>query len=196
MSSLEKSCKKIFQSIHPLRGGTLREITCGRCLQFQSIHPLRGGTQACRTSTRPTWHFNPSTPCGVERGKGPGVAGDRISIHPPLAGWNNTGAQFSTKTKNISIPPPLAGWNTLVIIFLIAFFVISIPPPLAGWNQIRSGADIVSGISIPPPLAGWNSTIMCKNHYYEDFLSLILQGPAFKKLVNVVYLFLYILAHL
>ena len=58
----------LFQSTHPLRGGTLLFKWVALFQQFQSTHPSRGGTitlfALCRNR--------------------------HISIHPPLAGWDET----------------------------------------------------------------------------------------------------------
>ena len=61
-----------FQSTHPLRGGTSRPTVARRCAdEFQSTHPLRGGTGRL-------------TSCKLS---------GRISIHPPLAGWDSKNTQ-------------------------------------------------------------------------------------------------------
>ena len=57
----------IFQSTHPVRGGTRNTGTSSyKSVLFQSTHPVRGGTNGCnnRSDVR------------------------RISIHPPREGWD------------------------------------------------------------------------------------------------------------
>ena len=79
-----------FQSTHPLWGGTCPPIAAAMVRAFQSTHPLWGGTFSpdCKhfskafQSTHPLW----------------GGTGDfwgldglyRISIHPPLVGWDKS----------------------------------------------------------------------------------------------------------
>ena len=101
----------VFQSTPPVRGGTRRSRLCMTPSPFQSTHPVRGGTA-------------PVLRLGVHQ---------RISIHPPRAGWDVT-----------SFP-----------VWYIS--LISIHPPRAGWD-IESGLERQENkISIHPPRAGWDS---------------------------------------
>ena len=126
----------LFQSTHPVRGGTNMCVYCPLYCQI-SIHPPRAGwdvkhfgisTREIGISIHPpragwdqlingnsieTINFNPPTPCGVGR-SGTGALSDvsRISIHPPRAGWDwHVG--IIVGQRHISIHPPRAGWDKL-----------------------------------------------------------------------------------
>ena len=82
----------VFQSTHPVRGGTvLKKITPCPGL-FQSTHPVRGGTK-------------PPPQSGEQR---------KISIHPPREGWDGGGIN-SGLGGGISIHPPREGWDTATL---------------------------------------------------------------------------------
>ena len=147
----------IFQSTHPLRGGTQAAYYSDGIAKFQSTHPLRGGTS----------------------GGQPFRTEEQISIHPPLAGWDRklfsrkkrsydfnpptpcgvgpVVRKFKPKFDSISIHPPLAGWDLETVLAFFQMTAISIHPPLAGWDPGRHGATQDPCISIHPPLAGWDS---------------------------------------
>ena len=78
-----------FQSTHPVWGGTkLPGISIVSNI-FQSTHPVWGGTADLRISAKHLRDFNPPTPCGV----GPVLFSELhfafdISIHPPRVGWD------------------------------------------------------------------------------------------------------------
>ena len=57
--------KLIFQSTHPVRGGTNRLKRRLSPFAFQSTHPVRGGTSMDSVATSVHGNFNPPTPCGV-----------------------------------------------------------------------------------------------------------------------------------
>ena len=80
----------VFQSTHPLWGGTCNNVVRIFILRFQSTHPLWGGTALL---------FLCNTAIG-------------ISIHPPLVGWDGL-ACFCGNRVPISIHPPLVGWDAL-----------------------------------------------------------------------------------
>ena len=79
----------LFQSTHPVRGGTSISSTSISTKGFQSTHPVRGGTE----------------------GQLPGPVAVKISIHPPRAGWDLLGGALSQQDVLISIHPPRAGWD-------------------------------------------------------------------------------------
>ena len=101
--------------------------------KFQSTHPVRGGTAGWDIQMVIVPDFNPPTPCGVGPEGDPACCPtDRISIHPPRAGWDPDGAVVS-RVRLISIHPPRAGWDTA-----------------------QKVADMIVRISIHPPRAGWD----------------------------------------
>ena len=102
----------VFQSTHPVRGGTDDDDNF-YCARGISIHPPRAGWDAscfCMRSRR------------------------QISIHPPRAGWDLIYNWTTDKSKIISIHPPRAGWDTPAALFVNNYF-ISIHPPRAGWDS-------------------------------------------------------------
>ena len=58
--------KLVLQSTHPVRGGTARLSAAVTLLPFQSTHPVRGGTAVVNAVKEPP----------------------EISIHPPREGWD------------------------------------------------------------------------------------------------------------
>ena len=123
----------LFQSTHPVRGGTtaLWQATEGQT--FQSTHPVRGGTAL------PEVHrFIIS-----------------ISIHPPREGWDKYLLQKAMSVF-ISIHPPREGWdiNFLLIQGSVSQFQ-STHPVRGGTFRLPSDKKIMQ-ISIHPPREGWD----------------------------------------
>ena len=90
----------LFQSTHPVWGGT-RVLGCpGNRPGFQSTHPVWGGTAQRRTQCAILLYFNPPTPCGVGLYIALMETGSTIiSIHPPRVGWD------SGRISAVSAPP-------------------------------------------------------------------------------------------
>ena len=132
------SSNSVFQSTHPLRGGT-HWGDCPIARATISIHPPLAGWDIGGPGVRGplALHFNPPTPCGVGRltdrraagsyefqsthplrgGTCPDTSMDTgmdISIHPPLAGWDGGTPPPSLHQVSISIHPPLAGWDNVM----------------------------------------------------------------------------------
>ena len=125
--------RAIFQSTHPVRGGT-QKLSKLRVFLCISIHPPRAGwdepiartAQSIKISIHPPragWdtpdrrrcrgdcNFNPPTPCGVGR-IGPSIfAGVHVfqSTHPVRGGTRFLAVIFPASL--ISIHPPRAGWD-------------------------------------------------------------------------------------
>ena len=76
--------RKIFQSTHPVWGGTAGEFVGAGWIEFQSTHPVWGGT---------CWR-----PAGRRR--------FTISIHPPRVGWDSHFIVANAMTKNFNPPTP------------------------------------------------------------------------------------------
>ena len=78
----------IFQSTHPVGGGTTGQRISKASVIFQSTHPVGGGTVELETDTAQT-RFQSTHPVG---GGTPGIweslTSDPISIHPPRGGWD------------------------------------------------------------------------------------------------------------
>ena len=127
--------KIIFQSTHPVRGGTADAIGGFDILPI-SIHPPREGWDRSRAS-RSLRSFS-------------------ISIHPPREGWDATVAETAAAIE-ISIHPPREGWDGLFA------FQGSFPArPFQSTHPVRGGtfaqrrAVIKPNISIHPPREGWD----------------------------------------
>ena len=79
----------LFQSTHPVRGGTTADFSGHRVGKFQSTHPVRGGTRRCIPIEINEIVFQSTHPVrgGTQRPK-PTEHGRGISIHPPREGWD------------------------------------------------------------------------------------------------------------
>ena len=120
-----------FQSTHPLRGATGRDLRRYRNIRISIHAPLAGCDSHEHQRQFEDGDFNPRTPRGVRhsssvpvmsfslfqsthpsRGATVSATAGRlssdISIHAPLAGCD-TGKLSSVRTKKISIHAPLAG---------------------------------------------------------------------------------------
>ena len=82
--------QSLFQSTHPVRGGTFFASFLLLHGVFQSTHPVRGGTAAN----------------GIPKGN------DGISIHPPREGWDGH-VCVDRFALPISIHPPREGWDLM-----------------------------------------------------------------------------------
>ena len=128
--------KDTFQSTHPVRGATQRDLYYQTKQQI-SIHAPRAGCDIFGRLCMPRHvHFNPRTPCGVRLGSGGGgvrstpfqsthpvrgatrVVRDRIKIGivfqstHPVRGATRSHFQQATKQRHISIHAPRAGCDT------------------------------------------------------------------------------------
>ena len=106
-----EAVRKIFQSTHPVRGGTASGSTPSPKNKFQSTHPVRGGTCGSFFNQDHAFRFQSTHPVrGGTGSRSKATNNQMISIHPPRAGWDfrhNVVIQIA----NISIHPPRAGWD-------------------------------------------------------------------------------------
>ena len=131
--------QSLFQSTHPVGGGTAYFCTNTRAAAFQSTHPVGGGTLARNDRKR----------------------AELISIHPPRGGWDWAStptmpcpAYFNPPTPwgvglicSVEIPPrpifqsthPVGGGTGTNTLFCCVLR-ISIHPPRGGWDWYRIGA--------------------------------------------------------
>ena len=132
----------------PLLGSHLTRL-------FQSTHPLWRGTINHAALRGNTHYFNPPTPCGVGRGRGIMVCNDwKFQSTHPL--WGGTGIIYGMyEDAKISIHPPLVGWDKQQLSDL-GYQIISIHPPLVGWDAVLLINKDMLPISIHPPLVGWD----------------------------------------
>ena len=170
--------KNLFQSTHPVWGGT-------NCFKssvlrlFISIHPPRVGWDRIQfVPGTLTAYFNPPTPCGV--GLALFVFCDsfqHISIHPPRVGWDFS-ISSSLSTKSISIHPPRVGWDIfspriwanrsyfnpptpcgvglIAVIIRGSAAIFQSTHPVWGGTLLHCGVGRLSYISIHPPRVGWD----------------------------------------
>ena len=75
----------LFQSTHPVRGGTVFMHTLvAMQIEFQSTHPVRGGTMAVLMDAAPYF----------------------ISIHPPREGWDRRYHSVHYRERDFNPPTP------------------------------------------------------------------------------------------
>ena len=169
----------LFQSTHPVWGGTLADYLfnhwtpisihpprvgwdatvlteIGYIKAFQSTHPVWGGTQFVEKLAGLNADFNPPTPCGV------GLAltsnsckGDTFQSTRPVVGWD-LAVFVLVYFIVISIHPPRVGWDFHRMV-LIPAVMISIHPPRVGWDRFFCYYWRCWLISIHPPRVGWDS---------------------------------------
>ena len=101
-----------FQSTHPVRGATPRNLLDNSDFRFQSTHPVRGATCIPLPILMTGMDFNPRTPCGVR----PTITAVRNetfkfqSTHP-VRGATRACARLPRRWS-ISIHAPRAGCDT------------------------------------------------------------------------------------
>ena len=126
--------QKIFQSTHPVGGGTAAGEAIGQVVGI-SIHPPRGG-----------W----DTASGEhERIRG-------ISIHPPRGGWDNIGFQSVGKRTHFNPPTPW-GVGRKRYSFRKKVFGFQSTHPVGGGTAVGDKCQPVDQISIHPPRGGWDT---------------------------------------
>ena len=114
-------------------------------------------------------HFNPPTPCGV------GQAGVQLfvsliqfqSTHP-LRGGPHRRSSLS-RDNRISIHPPLAGWDRVRVCGFCPQPEFQSTHPLRGGTRRNRTYGNRVYISIHPPLAGWTEIFWTKTETYLDF---------------------------
>ena len=142
----------IFQSTHPMRGGTFQHGPQALAQVISILPPHAGWDLTRRPADGPVKHFNPPTPCGV----GPGRSLCMIrkeefqSTHPMRGGTNDLRQSLGI---NIHFNPPTpcgvgpghAGQRP-------QSKGISIHPPHAGWDLLgQLGAGIFADFNPPTP---------------------------------------------
>ena len=103
---------------------------------------------------------------------------NKISIHPPLEGWDRTTAGGTGRKRDISIHPPREGWDNCDFCSKLLIVVFQSTHPVRGGTTANAHIDIrrifqsthpvrggtsraLSGfgaarISIHPPREGWD----------------------------------------
>ena len=145
-----------FQSMHPLRGATSRNLEKPRIIVISihaplagcdrggsmtaltrliSIHaPLAGCDIRLRSGGRLAANFNPCTPCGVRPTQGTHFAEiDKFQSMHPLRGATDRAAEAQAQ-RDISIHAPLAGCDAAAPAVQESI-CISIHAPLAGCDS-------------------------------------------------------------
>ena len=183
-----KVADKLFQSTHPVGGGTCGQADPSDPLAI-SIHPPRGGwdVEVLRYESLAERDFNPPTPWGVGQLE---FAQERmrsaISIHPPRGGWDPLINPARLIIDYFNPPTPWGVglamiWEVIEpILFQSTHPVgggtaapldswitspISIHPPRGGWDGPPSpGLAPTWAISIHPPRGGWDYNYQCTNY--------------------------------
>ncbi len=128
-------CLLLFQSTHPVRGGT-RPRTCSCGCSCISIHPPRAGWDAAqlRQPTEPN-NSNPPTPCGVGPSKSVVKSRKRRfqSTHPVRGGTQPI--RVYRASRFISIHPPRAGWDPAPFFSQAANLSFQSTHPVRGGTQ-------------------------------------------------------------
>ena len=139
----------VFQSTHPVRGGTCYPSR-DRRNRWISIHPPREGWDGNghRLPDVGVISIHPPREGWDEKILHP-VDAHEISIHPPREGWD-TGALAPRGSADISIHPPREGWDLDGTPLAEFQAVISIHPPREGWDCVRSGARVQREYFNPP----------------------------------------------
>ena len=126
--------RAIFQSTHPVRGGTKSPARFRPAMQI-SIHPPRAGLDcSCRYYVPGYTDFNPPTPCGV------GL--------PAVSAENQAGKYFN--------PPTPCGVGRARVAALILPLTFQSTHPVRGGTQTNHQKYKNTAISIHPPRAGWD----------------------------------------
>ena len=129
---IRSACHGIFQSTHPVRGATYAgdQATC--CEVFQSTHPVRGATSG--------W-----TTCLITRAV--------ISIHAPREGCDRRPAGLANRQPTFQSTHPVRG-ATMPAKPHQSRIVISIHAPREGCDCIRNTPVRYCPISIHAPREG------------------------------------------
>ena len=169
----------LFQSTHPVRGGTKRSAAWSPAAKHFNPPTPCGVGPSGQTKRASPKHFNPPTPCGVGRKVTDHIiTGDGISIHPPRAGWDwwtcssvseagkfqsthpvRGGTSQPTGTRPVpqfqSTHPVRGGTRQSICSYGVRYHFN--PPTPCGVGHCGCAAlDDESYISIHPPRAGWD----------------------------------------
>ena len=146
-------------SIHPPRVGwdilsSLAEIPL---FVFQSTHPVWGGTSGVGSDfeTFPSISIHPP-----RVGWDPTIlrcpAAIMISIHPPRVGWDWRHREGRSEWAEFQSTHPVWG-GTGFLSYSTVSALISIHPPRVGWDSTDCFGAAFCCISIHPPRVGWDS---------------------------------------
>ena len=175
---MDNMLEMIFQSTHPVGGGTVTVRLSRGDLEFQSTHPVGGGTCVEQVNTDGTWLFQSTHPVGggttlgstaldgvgfqsTHPVGGGTVGGDLIkqhaliSIHPPRGGWDLFTVSHPALTPYFNPPTPWGVGRAALMDFLSIVEFQSTHPVGGGTLQTQE-LDQFSSISIHPPRGGWD----------------------------------------
>ena len=151
-----------------MRGGTESAWEIIPFSIFQSTHPVRGGTRSCCPCPVPAGYFNPPTPCGVGlfQSVHSKILGKFQSTHPVRGGTRTWNLLYTIGIFQ-STHPVRGGTN--VKFANLCQDAISIHPPRAGWDQSQRANKKERVISIHPPRAGWDTVSVLGYRCQIDF---------------------------
>ena len=161
----------VFQSTHPVWGGTLHQFLHLDTAPI-SIHPPRVGWDICEPRmVKQLWYFNPPTPCGV--GHKGGCRSDPPhpfqSTHPV---WGGTGARRGRlRSASDFNPPTPCGVGRHCTASSSGAVNFNPPTPCGVGPQLRPKVKVTTSISIHPPRVGWDRSCSYKMTQYNIFQS-------------------------
>ena len=168
----------LFQSTHPVWGGTQLSECATSTLKFQSTHPVWGGTAPARRTDyrkgisihppRVGWdgrkrvellllhNFNPPTPCGVgpANGKSAQCSPTFQSTHPVWGGTYSTSSISICPDFNPPTPCGVGLPGASPPVSELPHF--NPPTPCGVGHFVQFGRNSVICISIHPPRVGWD----------------------------------------
>ena len=136
---------KKFQSTRPIRGATIKEISCHDCFrEFQSTRPMRGATRGPGFAGGVPSDFNPRAPCGARLKINIMLAvAQDISIHAPHAGRDLAGSSVPPRVHHFNPRAP-CGARLQALIGTVPAGFISIHAPHTGRDG-ENGAGHAAG---------------------------------------------------
>ena len=142
-----------FQSTRPIRGATIKEISCHDCFrEFQSTRPMRGATRGPGFAGGVPSDFNPRAPCGARLKINIMLAvAQDISIHAPHAGRDLAGSSVPPRVHHFNPRAP-CGARLQALIGTVPAGFISIHAPHTGRDQAGDAsprADVAISIHAP-----------------------------------------------
>ena len=180
-------------SIHPPHAGWDNDLLLffARSVVFQSTHPMRGGTLFRWLEAGAGGHFNPPTPCGVGLYYPQSVwYWSVISIHPPHAGWDFRLSLFRAREGPFQSTHPMRGGTCVDQRAPAPLGFQSTHPmrggtryggyspicqqfqsthPMRGGTRTHVARSQVTTISIHPPHAGWDQSRTVPYNHIRNF---------------------------
>ena len=161
----------LFQSTHPVRGGTMRRSKMRKIYKI-SIHPPRAGWDSRHQRHQGSiGHFNPPTPCGVGQLYAVRDAQLGFDFNPPTpCGVGPKISMMPSRQSAFQSTHPVRG-GTCQSASSSVRRAISIHPPRAGWDLLRSLILLLWRYFNPPTPCGVGHTNAKTNLAVAEFQS-------------------------